>query len=155
MVKLTQTDNHEMYKQNVVYAFTLNPKNELQGEPIMNLLQRGLRYQKTIDRIKKVLGNAGVEYQLYPELSTPDPVRVSNLNNTFPRLHYHGYIMIKDISLFYLWGYIRIIKRLGIIKIKPIDDKDKWRKYVMKDKEVMLPLMKRLDLKYLLTNKKV
>lgn len=155
MVKLTTKPDPDkgMLNDTTVYAFTLNPKNELQGEPVMNLLQRSLRYEKTIKRIKKVMNSAGIEYSMHPELSTPDPIRVANLNNTFPRLHYHGWIKIKDLPLFYLWGYVRIIKQIGVVKIKPIDKPLKWREYVIKDRKTMLPLMKRLNLPYHLTNK--
>lgn len=148
-------DMEGMYKEGIEYAITINPKDELQGEPILNLIQRGLIYNKLIMKLLKLLKGIGVEYKLYPELSTPDPVRVATCRNTMPRLHYHGYIKIKDIVLFYLWGYTRLIKKIGMIKIKTIDDNMKWFKYITKDTNQMKVVTDRLNIPYMLSNWKV
>lgn len=144
----------KMFQHDVVYAFTLNPKDSLQGNQDLNVLERTKKFTKIITTIRKLFDDYDVDYMLYPEISTPEPYRIINRTNIIPRLHYHGYIRFTDPALFYCHTYIQIAKRIGIFKIKSIDDHKKWNDYIKKDRKVMKKIMHSLKLPYKLRHGK-
>lgn len=144
----------KMYLPDTVYAFTINPKSSLQGNQELNILERSKRYRKIIGSIKKMFDDYNIDYLLYPEISTPEPHRVLSRTDIIPRLHYHGYIRFHDPANFYLWTYCQIVRKIGIFKMKVIDDPVKWYKYIKKDKKVMLKIMRSLELPYRLSRGK-
>lgn len=139
---------HEMWKPYTLYAFSINPKDELQGDQGISLISRAEKYKHIIKKLTSFLKKWDIEYELYPELSTPDPTRIYVVKNCQPRLHFHGYIKIKYITQFYLYCYVKLVKLIGIYKIKEITDDKKWRKYISKDSFPMKQICNELGIKY-------
>lgn len=82
-----------------------------------------------------------IKFEIYPEIST------YNCN-----IHFHGYIIIKDFFLFYM-EFIPFMVHNASMTIKPINDEDKWREYVFKNKRYMERLYNHMDIHYKITHR--
>lgn len=72
--------------------------------------------------------------QLYPDLSIPkflQTPQAGKVSASYPRIHYHGIIKLKDAPLFYLM-YPKYYSTLGRVEIDTIVDMEKWLAYCKK-----------------------
>lgn len=114
------------------YAFTINPSNKKQffEHGIKDFYKDGLimDYQKAasnrltaqLNETKKQLNKMyNIQYDLRLELSHKG------------RIHYHGYIKVKDVKIFYLIDIVQL-QELFTYSIKDIKDPEIWDQYIKK-----------------------
>lgn len=114
------------YKDRTIYEFTINPSDEHQyeGDPL-----RVSRFVSTSNLIKDYLGDY-TYYYLIPEISE---TRNSNpYSPHFPRIHYHGIILLKDVEMFLLDSVTKL-RKLGSIQINNFRPAY-WTKYIKKQR---------------------
>lgn len=113
----------EDVKEGVLLACTFNPKDQ--------------KHDKVTDRrtliikaLCKRLAFCNVEYYLFPELSR------------LGRVHFHGYIRLRDISHFYLSGVPRLIDDYTIdiqnLKEVPTSKYKSWFEYCVKQQHLWM-----------------
>ena len=139
MSKNTQKKDQKLcYRDGEAYAITLSPSEE--GQFFDN--KPKVRYVTWRNKLVKdlMILREYAEYELYPEIGK---------NNYF--LHVHGIIRFKDSVGAMLYALPKLKnynfkKKRGScqIDIDVINDPKIWKKYIHKDKEVMLPFTKKL-----------
>lgn len=118
------------------YAFTFNPeKQPLNPNFKLDLIT----WHNGIDNIFKSLKYCHVVLQ--PELSSGC------------RWHYHGYIEINDIMMFYIYD-LNHIRQSGSYEIDTIENEITWVNYVCKQSELMKPICKKYGIPYTYDNTK-
>lgn len=97
------------------YAITINPCDKHQ------FFKDNHRIGTFMEDIHRILYNSSkvYKYRLYLEVSPKG------------RLHWHGYIKIKDPIQFYLYSVPHMLA-LSTVVIKPIDDSEVWYNYCNK-----------------------
>lgn len=127
----------DMLDLDTTYAITINPNDEHQyfGDRD-NRLEKVCTYMQNF-HLTKI---ANMEYILYPEISTPSGA----VKGQCTRIHFHGVIKFttyESLSKWYITAYNRLVK-VAMVKVKPIDNIDKWTKYYQKNNVVMSALCK-------------
>lgn len=115
------------YKPDTIYEITINPEDNWQyeGEPL-----RVSRFTNTVNLIKGALTD-NTFYYLVPEISE---CRNSNPYSThYPRIHYHGIILIKSVQEFLLQTITKI-RKIGSFQINNYRP-DYWPKYIAKQRQ--------------------
>lgn len=136
------------YKTDNTYEITINPSDKHQFKGRVNRFI--LFYQNIYDRLRGSLG-LSCDYELYIELSEP---RNSNEKKAvFPRLHLHGTITIRSVFTFLEETLIKLMKvsDYSINLYRP----DYWKKYCMKQQDIIRPMLKKYTLPDVLTNKDI
>lgn len=106
------------------YALTISPDPKRWfGFP--NCRQQ---YIEVLPVIHKLFKNIG-DYEIVPEL------------NAKGYIHFHGYLTCRD-RIKHAKTKAHILETLGIVYMKQIDDPQKWKEYIQKDKELMSELLK-------------
>lgn len=116
-----------------LYTITLSPPDERHNQMLKNEVQTEVHYRHVIDKhmlaLQKGLRNVKL-LKLYPELSPTG------------RLHYHGYIMLKDVFMFY-YADQYALQQIGSYEIDTIgdtvEDMEKYDKYCKKQEAIMRP----------------
>lgn len=139
MFKAPEMDQIDMKK---CYSITISPPDWRDTDRLLSMniihssefLIRGIRQHH--DNFQNKLFKDNIEYlELYPELSHTG------------RLHYHGYIAIKDLPMFYHRDCYTLMN-MGIIEIDVINDPLRWNLYVNKQKENMKQYCEKAGLEY-------
>lgn len=104
---------------NVGYAFTVSPSNTFQY-----FSERENRIGKCVRIAYNKLNHSCIQYKLYIEVSRTG------------RIHYHGYIWIKDIREFFI-DVVPILKDYAQIEIDTIEDDEVWEHYITKQCAIM------------------
>lgn len=92
----------------------------------------------------------GIEYILYPEISTPKPSNFKGLT----RIHFHGKIRFKGIEGLSKW-YMHdfdYLKKTCMIEVDTIQSKEKWEQYITKNEDPMRQICKYQRLPYPLSD---
>lgn len=127
---------------NKCYSITISPPDWRDTDRLLNMniihssefLVKGIR--KHHDNFQNNLFKDNIGYlELYPELSHTG------------RLHYHGYIAIKDPPMFYHRDCYTLMN-MGIIEIDVIEDDIKWMVYTQKQKNYMKQYCEKAGLEY-------
>lgn len=121
-----------------LYSFSLNPQEQ---PAIQNFYRIKLNtFKDWSDQIEnKIKRLHYCQYSLCIEISSNG------------RLHYHGYIKIKDIAKFYMYD-IKLLKDIGCYEVDHITDPSVWSTYVEKQKRFMEKFCKENEIKYMITN---
>lgn len=115
-------DDHAMIKNDVYVSITINTNDTCQYFRFST--HRRLRYAVRIYyNICRLLTNVA-KFELYPELSEKG------------RLHYHGTIKFDNVFEYYC-HILPILSEISNVKLKPIDDIDGWKLYMLKDRGIM------------------
>lgn len=114
--KKNQIPNYEDVSTGVLYAVTLNPSDKFQH---FNMTSR---VNKTIVDLESILFYNDAEWELYPEISCKG------------RIHFHGYVSIRDKNNFYLYNIPYLLKRCTIVikDIHSFEDPTYWNEYIEK-----------------------
>lgn len=145
----------KMYRNGIVYAFTLNFND---GNQYFD--DRSRRIHMCYESVKKsvaILSRYG-KVVLYPEFSTPSaeaclPRKKSRQLfriHTAPRFHLHGTVTFNKVAEWYCGGFGELLE-IGIFEIDTIDDMSIWKKYILKDREVMERYVKSYHYPYKVT----
>lgn len=123
-MSLTKTP---FYKTNVLYSVTINPNNRCQGTI------KGGAHSRLVDvktQVWNVLNkHPDIKYLLHLDISEP-----LNLNNNFPRVHFHGVVMFTTELAIRDWLLVVLYKLHNWcnIDIDTISDTSIWEKYCRK-----------------------
>lgn len=138
------SQTNSLYRKNKWYSFTLNPCDDFQyfkeEQPDCRLLKC---YNNTLHLLKTYLSDIA-EVKLQLEISMPSN---SSKVSTGTRIHWHGWIRFTDPFKFLLSIFHRL-KGKFIFEIDSIDETDKWKEYVNKDKTYFNKLCKAYDCPY-------
>lgn len=106
-----------------LYSFSLSPEVQPEGNTVGRFTLNSFKtYSHDIEKRMSELHNC--EYELVHEISRQG------------RWHFHGYISIKNVMLFYLYDLPKI-KHIGTFEIDTIGDVTKWHDYVYKQSVIM------------------
>lgn len=140
-------DHKLMLQPDVSYAITINPDNEHQYLH-MPKKDRFELCQTYLTILLKPLKKTKSEWQLYPEISDPDP----NNKKGITRWHWHGVITFDLVGIAKYYEYLLAKwKESSMIEIKEIDCKETWTKYVLKNKDTMILLCEYRGIPYEMT----
>lgn len=127
-------ERHKMYRKDTVYALSLTPLKQHQNVLVSrdrHIIQDVLKY---LDPIKLY-----ADYNLFPEIA-----KSKNNHGVF---HYHGILTITDPYGFHLYGLNHLCNGFTY-EIDTIQNNNDWELYYTKDKELMLPSLKKSKLPY-------
>lgn len=133
-----------VYTPKTTYEITINPddKHQFFGSP-----RRLELFTKTSQQLFiHGLGDYGIQYRLYPELSEPKALNKEcrEKSSSGSRLHYHGTIYLKDdaaVGLFLLKSQY-CLTRWADVQINDYRE-EYWTKYCVKQKDIMKVLCKK------------
>lgn len=131
--KFTNNSQHKLVKpedvvETVEYAFTLNPGDQPNQSGLgVNEFKRWFTAQRI--SILNILGNYA-NIDLYPEISSKG------------RIHFHGFLTIKDIFNFYYKCVPRLMVHYSI-EMDTIADRAVWKTYCTKQEEFVQPALHR------------
>lgn len=117
-----------------LYSFSYNPEEQPDIQRFYNI--RLNEFESWSQRVYEVFASLRYSHiRTYMEISRSG------------RLHFHGYIKIKDIVQFYFYD-LRKLKHYGTFEIDFINDPLKWDLYIKKQKEMMEPFCKKNSMLY-------
>lgn len=111
---------------NKEYAFSYNPKEQLGITCI-----KYTHHKRFINTYHDWVNNMHKLFKKLQGCNICVVLEVSQLG----RLHFHGYIRVKNKFLFYVKD-IPYLMSLGTIAIVPINEPDEWKKYLCKQEHV-------------------
>lgn len=129
-------------------SFTYNPSDDHQyfGKP--GRLDSFTQYHF---KLFKATLSYSCDWVLYPEYSFNGTS--SEMGRNGPRLHYHGYIIFKDLDDFLELSYTKLSLK-GKFEIDTIEDESVWYTYCKKASAIMIPMCKKRKIPYILSDKK-
>lgn len=134
------------YDTDGIYEITINPQDKYQYRH--NKYRAELFVEQAVRKLRGCLG-VSCEYQLYLELSEP---RNSNeIKGTYPRFHFHGTIIIRDVFEFLQYGLTKLMA-YGDYQINQ-HRPDKWSKYCNKQQGIIGQSLKSKGLPLVITEK--
>lgn len=130
-------DDHSMFKNDIKYAITINTSNMYQHFNFQT--PRRLKYALQVYyNIGRLLSQVS-EYEYFPEISKDG------------RIHVHGYITFFDTFEYHV-HLAHILNDVCNIKIKDIDDEERWAEYIKKDQGIVEQCLKVRNLPYRYSN---
>lgn len=121
-----------MYKDEL-YAFSFNPVEQPSFQRFYNMKLNNMRDWS--ERMKENLQLKYAEVDVVLEISSKS------------RLHYHGYILVKDIVKFIIHDLSKL-REYGTYSIKQIEDDEIWKEYVYKQLRFMKEYAEQNDMTY-------
>lgn len=109
--------SYEELEEGTTYAITFNPNDKCQCFGSTD------RVSAVVPTFLNALGTYRcASYELYPEVSK------------LGRIHLHGFIIVNDKNLFYVY-FIPYILKISTISMKPIDNFFVWMDYLVKQQD--------------------